>query len=186
MSKNIRRDLTAIWLCVALCLSGPVSYCAEDLNETQAVTGISAITELGEEAVIAVKDYLEDLDEEDLAELKKNIEAIRAMLTSESFRSLISYTEVQDLIILALLKAEDLMVEDTQLTSKVLVTLGIEEKYADMILKIIQIAAYSREELEKSTGSDTKEAEADIIRLILSEPQILDGVIGILGSLTKN
>ncbi len=80
----------------------------------------------------------EKLKAMDYEEIQELMQACYVLVQSEEFKSLMSYQEVRDLILILLEKSAQLMVEDPELSEKILETAGVDEDAVYLLLFILQ------------------------------------------------
>ena len=80
---------------------------------------------------------LPELSEEDIKEFVSYVQMTGALLQSEDFRSLMSYTQVQELIEVVAKRTVDFFNEDRETAKKVLDTLGVDVR----VIRILEVLA---------------------------------------------
>lgn len=106
----------------------------------------------------------EEMGEIDLQKLEKDIEDILAIINSEEFNELMAYPDVRELTEMAIVRLGNMAVEEPELAGKVFVTLGVEEKLVDTLVrisKLVQESEVARNLISDLLAGSTVEIETE-------------------------
>ena len=202
MKRKKRICLSAVFLSILLYAAAAFASDQNAVKEpdTEELTTEASVSEEGteEESIteenasgteiiegVTVEDVTEFLEGIDYEELEKNLKAILAMVQSEDFQSLMSYQEMQDLVIVAMDRIETFALEDPELVAKICVALGLQEKFASLIPSLIREYDYSREDLEVLLTGDESKERRSVALILLQHPEIATLVSEILETFIK-
>ena len=148
---------------------------AADTDETESTGSfLNAEDETeGSGSFLNVQDITDFLDNIDYDELEKDLTAVLKVLESEDFQHLMSYQEMQDLIVVLLDKMEDFAIDDPDLVAKICVKLGVSEDLAGLLPPLIREYEYSKEDLEKLISSDVSREKREAALMLLQDPEVI-------------
>ena len=182
------------WICLAVSFLVIVTLFAGAFAAEESITEESITEEsITEESItdetemdmgLTAQDVTEYLEGIDYDELEKDLTAILAVVESEDFQHLMSYQEMQDLVIVLLDRMEDFAIEDPDLVAKICVALGLQEKFARLIPPLIKEYDYSKEDLEALILGDESRERQSVAMILLQHPEIAALVSQILETIT--
>ena len=162
------------WLCVCLAL----------LLFLMPASGMAGEAELEQETVQASEEGVEEnetagengfsltLMKEDLEKLAKYFDMGFGLISSPEFQELFQYVEVQNLTKEVIKRVGRFAVDDPELVRKILLTLGVEEKYTDLLTTVLQWLDKLDNILNEPAKDEITQAIQNVYRNIREETDI--------------
>jgi hypothetical protein len=126
-----------------------------------------------EQAAMLVK----DLDVETVREYYRDIESV---VMSDEFQSLLQYEEVRVLIEELVNRGVDFVMTEPELTEKILITAGMDEKYAALVLLLIGEGNKAGEAVELFKESEEGKALLEYLDLTLDRETLTKALLDLL------
>ena len=156
----VRAGIMAALLCTQLAAASDLPYDGSiDLNQIAEVMMNTDLSAQQDDSLEKDEEELKKLlDEIDLEAIAEAAVLAESVLESDEFRSLISYQEVKELGEVVADRIIDFVVEDPELTGKILITLGLKETTAGAAVDAIKLIS--------SSGFDVRPVLKEVIRQV--------------------
>ena len=131
MKKKMLSCLLVILLTAAPVFAAETGQTGAAAEEPKEAAGLSDV-------LTEILDYIPE--DTDLKTIAEDLEVLNSLFSSEEFKSLMSYPEVRSLAEEVVRKSAAFVLEEKELTRKILVTAGMNEKSADAVVSVLQAA----------------------------------------------
>ena len=142
-----------------------LSEAAEDMSEAAGEGGSADVVFFSKE----MEDAIASMSVE---EIQEKVEAVTELLSSPEVRELLEYEEVRDLAETVLKRVLDLAVNEPELTSKVLETLGVSKEGVYLYLKLSQTGGEAAEVVSRITESEEGRQVLDKAQELASDEKV--------------
>ena len=138
---------------------------AEDMSEAAGEGGSA-------DSVFFSKEMEDAIASMSVEEIRESLDAVTGLLSSPEVRELLEYEEVRDLAETVLKRMLDLAVNEPELTSKVLETLGVSKEGVYLYLKLSQTGGEAAEVVSRITESEEGRQVLDKAQELASDEKV--------------
>ena len=146
------------------------SSAAESMASSNAESTASFDAESGSSGI--VDDAVNAVENIDVEAVKENLNVVLKVISSEDFQSLLSYKEVTELIATIFEKAANFVQTEPELTKKIMITAGLDERYAGPVMMAINAIISGGEKVESEMNSDEVQQAVAIANKMLTDPDV--------------